>query len=60
MAKDKGHKNKEHEAMHKVYKAGNKYHCSECGAELDWGKDCPSCKASFNWERIFDEGQSRR
>lgn len=48
---------REHKAMHEVYKAGDRYHCGECGAELDMGKDCPTCKKSFNWERII--GQAR-
>lgn len=43
---------KEHEKMHEVYKAGDRYHCGECGAELDFGKDCPVCKNSFNWKKI--------
>jgi len=59
MAKDKEKegKKKEHEHMHEVYKSGDRYHCGECGAELDMGKDCPTCKVSFNWEKIT--GQAR-
>jgi len=62
MAKDKEHKEKdsqkkEHKVMHEVYKSGGKYHCGECGVELDMGKDCPSCKKGFNWEKIT--GQAR-
>jgi len=62
MAKDKERKEKdsqkkEHKVMHEVYKSGGKYHCGECGVELDMGKDCPSCKKGFNWEKIT--GQAR-
>ena len=62
MAKDKERKEKdsqkkEHKVMHEVYKSGGKYHCGECGVELDMGKDCPSCKKGFNWEKIT--GQTR-
>jgi len=54
MAKDKEskEKKKEHQHMHEVYKSGDKFHCGECGAELDVGKDCPTCKKGFNWEKI--------
>ena len=62
MAKDKEDKEKkvgkeEHKHMHEVYRSGEKYHCGECGAELVMGKDCPTCKVSFNWEKIT--GQAR-
>jgi rubrerythrin len=60
VAKKKEHKDKEHEATLKVYKAGDKYHCGVCGAELNMGKDCPGCNASFDWDRIINEVQSRR
>jgi rubrerythrin len=59
VARKKEHKDKEHEARHKVYKAGDKYHCGECGAELVMGKDCPGCKTSFDWLRIMNEAESR-
>ncbi len=48
---------KEHQHLHEVYKSGDKCHCGEFGAELDLGKDCPSCKANINWEQIM--GQTR-
>ena len=59
MAKDKEkeEKKKEHKHMHQVYKSGNKYHCGECGAELDFGKDCPTCKTNIDWAKIT--GQAR-
>ena len=62
MVKDKKRKEeeirkKEHKLMHEVYKAGDRYHCGECGAEINFGKDCPVCKKSFNWETIA--GQAR-
>jgi rubrerythrin len=62
MAKDKQPKEeeireKEHKRMHEVYKSGDRYHCGECGAELELGKDCPTCKASFDWGKIT--GQTR-
>jgi len=59
MAKDKEskEKDKEHKHMHEVYKSGGRYHCGECGAELEMGKDCPSCMKSFIWEKIT--GQTR-
>jgi len=53
--KEKKH---EHKVQHGVYKAGEKYHCGECGAELDMGKDCPGCKAELDWTKIV--GNVRR
>lgn len=51
MAEDK-EKKKEHKIAHGVYKAGEKYHCGECGAELVFGKSCPTCKGEFDWAQI--------
>ena len=45
-------KDKEHEKLHKIYKAGNKYHCSECGTEVNWGDHCPDCKLNIDWNQI--------
>ena len=53
MAEDKNREKKEHKIMHEVYKAGDKFHCGECSAELDLGKDCPNCKKEFNWAKIM-------
>jgi rubrerythrin len=53
-------KDKEHEAAHKVRKVGDKYYCIGCGAELEFGKDCPFCKTSFEWDKIMYEAQMRR
>jgi len=52
MAKDKKPRDKEHKLMHEVYKSGDRYHCGECGAELEMGQNCPTCKKGFNWEKI--------
>jgi rubrerythrin len=48
--KGKTPQEKEHEKMHKIYKSGDKYHCGECGAEVNFGENCPACKAGLNWE----------
>ncbi len=58
MAKDKKPADKQHEKEHQVYKSGDKYHCVECGTEVNYGDNCPSCKANINWQQI--EGQVRR
>jgi rubrerythrin len=60
MAKDKESRieEKEHKKLHQVYKAGDKYHCGECGTEVDFGKNCPMCKKELNWAQI--EGYMRR
>jgi endogenous inhibitor of DNA gyrase (YacG/DUF329 family) len=50
MAKDQ--KDKEHTKLHQIYKAGDKYHCAECGSEVHWGKDCPECKLQIDWKQI--------
>ena len=49
MSKDK---DKEHKALHQVYQAGDKFHCGECGTEVDYGKNCPMCKKELNWTQI--------
>ena len=43
---------KEHKLLHEVYKAGDKYHCGECGSEIDFGENCPVCNKNFNWSEI--------
>jgi len=45
-------KDKEHEKQHKIYKAGEKYHCGECGTEVHWGNDCPDCKINIDWNQV--------
>ena len=45
-------KDKEHEELHKIYKAGDKYHCGECGSEVKFGDNCPECNKKFNWSQI--------
>ena len=45
-------KDKEHTKLHKIYKAGDKFHCGECGTEVNWGADCPGCKARINWDQV--------
>ena len=60
MAKDKEkkEKEKEHKHQHEILKSGDKYHCGECGAEVDFGENCPSCKVGFDWTMVA--GQVRR
>lgn len=53
MAKDKESKRKG-----TVKKSGNKYLCGECGYEVEFGHDCPTCRAEFDWKTI--ESQVRR
>lgn len=43
---------KEHKKMHEIYKAGEKYHCGECGSEVNFGEDCPACNKRINWNQI--------
>jgi rubrerythrin len=43
---------KEHKESHKVYQAGGKYHCSECGAEIEFGTKCPTCKLDIDWKLV--------
>jgi len=45
-------KDKEHKKLHEIYKAGEKYHCAECGSEVNFGNDCPTCEKKFNWDQI--------
>jgi rubrerythrin len=45
-------KDKEHTKLHQIYKAGDKYHCGECGSEVDFGNDCPTCHRKMNWAQI--------
>ena len=60
MAKDKEQKEreKEHQELHKVYKAGDKYHCAECGTEIHWGSNCTNCEAKIDWVKV--EASTRR
>lgn len=52
MADDKEAK-KQHKEDHKIYKAGDKYVCGECGAEVTFEvPTCPTCKAKFNWSDV--------
>ena len=50
---EKDEKKKRHEKEHKIYKAGDKYHCIECGSEVEEYGDCPKCHAKFNWLEIL-------
>ena len=52
-------KDKEHEKLHKIYKAGDKYHCGECGAEVHWDNDCPECKLKIDWKQVEILAQRR-
>jgi rubrerythrin len=58
MAKEENQEEKEHKEAHKVYKAGDKYHCAECGTEIDFGSKCPTCKLDIDWKMV--EGSIRR
>ena len=51
-------KDKKHEELHKIYKAGDKYHCGECGTEVNFGDNCPECNKKFDWSKI--DGYLRR
>ena len=53
MARGKDTKVKEHEERRKIYKSGNKYHCAECGTEVNFGDNCPACKTGLNWEFLM-------
>jgi rubrerythrin len=57
MARGKKLKDKQHEKEHQIYKAGDRYQCIECGTEVNYGENCPNCKANINWHQI--EGQVR-
>jgi len=52
MAKKDKEKDKEHERLHKIYKAGEKYHCGECGSEVHFGNDCPTCNGKIDWSQV--------
>lgn len=45
-------KDKEHEKQHEIVKAGDKYHCGECGSEVHLGNDCPGCNKEFDWSKV--------
>jgi hypothetical protein len=50
MAKDK---EKEREHKHEPpIKAGDKFICPHCKAELPYNKDCPTCKLGIDWTKI--------
>ena len=58
MADEKKEK-KQHDKDHKIYKAGDRYVCGECGAEVTFEvPSCPTCKLHLNWSDI--EGNIRR
>jgi rubrerythrin len=40
------------EVAAKIYKKGDKYYCAECNSELPMHRDCPSCHAHIDWERV--------
>ena len=53
MSKEKDPHKEEHKAQHKVYKAGDRYVCGECGAEVTYEvPDCPTCSVGLNWGEI--------
>jgi rubrerythrin len=43
---------KEHKKLHQIYKAGEKYHCGECGSEVHFGNDCPTCNKKIDWAQV--------
>ena len=45
-------KDKEHKKLHEIYKSGEKYHCRECGSEVNFGNDCPTCNKKIDWAQI--------
>ena len=49
---DVAKKDKEHKKLHEIYKAGEKYHCGECGSEVNFGNDCPTCNKKINWDQV--------
>ena len=52
MAKKDKEQEKEHKKLHEIYKAGEKYHCLECGSEVNFGHDCPTCSKKIDWDQI--------
>ena len=50
MAKHDKSAEKEHKEKHQIYKSGDKYHCGECGTEVNFGDNCPQCKTHFDWK----------
>ncbi len=46
---------KEKKQKGQVIKVGEKYHCAECQQEVPIHRDCPTCKAHIDWERVFLE-----
>lgn len=51
---EKQESEKQHKADHKIYKAGDKYVCGECGAEVTYEvPNCPTCKVNFDWTDVL-------
>jgi hypothetical protein len=36
----------------KIFKKGDRYFCAECQSELPIHRDCPSCHAHIDWDRV--------
>jgi len=50
---------KKHKAEHQIYKSGDKYHCVECGTEVNWGDNCPQCKVNIDWKMVAEQTRLR-
>ena len=38
-----------------VIKIGERYECAECHQEVPIHRDCPTCKAHIDWDRVLME-----
>jgi hypothetical protein len=43
------------ETAAKIFKKGDRYYCAECHSELPLHRDCPSCHAHIDWDRLTIE-----
>jgi rubrerythrin len=43
------------ETAAKILKKGDKYYCAECHSEIPMHKDCPTCHAHVEWDRVMME-----
>ena len=48
-------KDKETQKLRQIYKAGDKFHCAQCGSEVNFGNDCPSCNVKIDWAQLRDD-----
>jgi hypothetical protein len=39
----------------KIFKRGEHYYCAECQSELPIHRDCPTCHAHIDWDRVVIE-----